>query len=69
MPILDPFGTRKKLWSFPQLFHNYLIIKYVLLKNPLILLLIPKTLQWLPDFTECHFCSVVLSIVLTFKEL
>ena len=34
-----------------------------------IFLLIPKTLQWLPDFTECHFCSVVLSIVLTFKEL
>ena len=40
MPILDPFGTRKKLWNFPQLFHNYLIIKYVLLKNPLILLLV-----------------------------
>ena len=29
MPILDPFGTRKKLWNFPQPFHNYLIIKYV----------------------------------------
>ena len=40
MPILDPYGTRKKLWNFPQLFHNYLIIKYVLLKNLLILLLV-----------------------------
>ena len=42
--------------------HNYLIIKSIFF-------LVPKTLQWLPDFTECHFCSVVLSIVLTFKEL
>ena len=41
---------------------NCLVIKSIFF-------LIPKTLQWLPDFTECHFCSVVLSIVLTFKEL
>ena len=39
------------------------------LHSTLIFFLVPKTLQWLPDFTECHFCSVVLSIVLTFKEL
>ena len=46
MPILDPFGTRKKLWDFPQLFHNYLIIKYDLSKNLLILFLVKDVILY-----------------------